>query len=352
MAIYRISKDGITAAKPTTFAAAGLTERNHLQQMLKHQVEVIAPDTLVISEEFGDWEDSRRRIDLLGVDRAANLVVIELKRTEDGGHLELQALRYAAMISTMTFDKAVSIFEDYLKRNDTEIDARATLLEFLGWDDPDDDQFAQDVRIVLASAEFSKEITTSVLWLNGRGIDIRCIRMRPYVDGNNVLVDIQQVIPLPEAEEYQVRIRDKAQLERVARTQNRDLTRFDVVVGGHVHADLPKRRAILQVIRALCDSGVDPDEVTAQLPWKAGLFRTAPGQLKTEAFGQFLIDTLQAEGRQPETGRYFIADDEMIYANGKTYALSKMWGTRTTEAIDILLNEYPDRGVSYQEAAA
>lgn len=36
---------------------------------------------MVIAEEFGEWEDSKRRIDLLGLDREANLVVIELKRT-------------------------------------------------------------------------------------------------------------------------------------------------------------------------------------------------------------------------------------------------------------------------------
>ena len=61
---------------------------------------------LIVSEEFGGWEDSRRRIDLLGLDRQANLVVIELKRSENGGHMELQALRYAAMISKMTFEAA------------------------------------------------------------------------------------------------------------------------------------------------------------------------------------------------------------------------------------------------------
>lgn len=33
--------------------------------------------------------DSRLRIDLLGIDKAGNLVVIELKRTEDGGHIDL-----------------------------------------------------------------------------------------------------------------------------------------------------------------------------------------------------------------------------------------------------------------------
>ena len=61
-----------------------MQERRDLQRLLRENVEVIAPDTLVIAEEFGDWEDSRRRIDLLAIDRSANLVVIELKRTEDG----------------------------------------------------------------------------------------------------------------------------------------------------------------------------------------------------------------------------------------------------------------------------
>lgn len=222
MAIYRVTDQGLRPVERTTFASAGLRERQNLQQLIKQQVEIIAPDTLVISEELGDWDDIRRRIDLLGVDHHANLVVIELKRTEDGGHMELQAIRYAAMVSAMTFDNAVTVFGEYLERIGRNEDSRAKLLEFLEWEEPDDDHFAQDVRIVLASADFSKEVTTSVLWLNQRGIDIRCIRLRPYAEGDQVLLDIQQVIPLPEAEEYQVKIRDKARLERVARTQNRD----------------------------------------------------------------------------------------------------------------------------------
>jgi hypothetical protein len=215
---------------------AGLHERRDLQRLLRENVEVIAPDTLVISEEFGDWEDSRRRIDLLALDKNANVVVIELKRTEDGGHMELQAVRYASMVSTMTFEQAVDAFATYLKQLGREAqEARDVILDFLGWDEPDDDMFAQDVRIVLASAEFSKEITSSVLWLIDHGIDIRCVRLKPYSLAARLLVDVQQIVPLPEAPQYQFQVREKAQREREARVSNADFTRFDVKVGDEIH---------------------------------------------------------------------------------------------------------------------
>jgi len=219
MAIYEITADRIVPFDETSFEAAGLREREDLQRLLRAQIEVVCPDVLVIAEGFREWEESRREIDLLAIDKDANLVVIELKRTEDAGHAELQAIRYAAMVSAMTFDKAVEVYAEYLRTNGGAGDAGATLLEFLGWDEPDEDHFAQDVRIVLVAADFSKELTTSVMWLNQRDLDIRCVRMRPYRDGARVLVDVQQVIPLPEAQDYIVRIREKAVRERQDRVE-------------------------------------------------------------------------------------------------------------------------------------
>src|SRR3954452_18951029 len=105
MPIFEIKQDRIIALQPTACSSHGLSERGDLQRLLRDQVEIIAPDVLVVSEEFGGWEDSKRRIDLLGIDRDANLVVIELKRIDDGGHMDLQAIRYAAMVSKMTFEK-------------------------------------------------------------------------------------------------------------------------------------------------------------------------------------------------------------------------------------------------------
>jgi hypothetical protein len=119
----------------------------------------------------------------------------------------------------MTFEKAVEVYARYLHEQGKDADARVAILEFLNWEDPDEDKFAQEVRIVLASAEFSKEITTAVMWLNECGLDIRCIRIKPYGDNGRVLLDVQQVIPLPEAAEYTVKLREKEAQERVARKE-------------------------------------------------------------------------------------------------------------------------------------
>src|ERR1035441_7483314 len=93
MPLYEITADAFRSITEASLAEMKLRERGDLQRLLRAQVEVLGDDLYVIAEEFGDWEDSRRRIDLLAVDKNANLVVIELKRTTDGGHMELQSIR-------------------------------------------------------------------------------------------------------------------------------------------------------------------------------------------------------------------------------------------------------------------
>lgn len=215
----------LTPISETSFGAEGIYEREHIQQLLRNQIAVLGERLLVIAEEFGEWLDSLRRIDLLCLDSDANLVVVELKRTEDGGHMELQALRYAAMISAMTFQQLVETHARFRNAHQPDMeDAKAAILEFLEWDEVDEDQFGLDTRIVLAAADFGKELTTTVLWLIERGIDIRCIRLKPYrMATGQVLLDIQQLIPLPETANFQTQIGVKRQAARQNRTDRHDL---------------------------------------------------------------------------------------------------------------------------------
>lgn len=100
MPLYNFLADSgqIETVPEATFKETKLKERADLQRLLRDYIGVLDKDLMVLAEEFGDWEDSARRIDLLALDRDANLVVVELKR-DDCAHMELQAIRYAAMIS-------------------------------------------------------------------------------------------------------------------------------------------------------------------------------------------------------------------------------------------------------------
>lgn len=220
MPLYEINSERIAALQKTTFEEVRIRERDDLQRLLRHQIEIVVPDGYVLAEEFADWDDSARRIDLLVMDKDANLVIVELKRTSDGGHMELQSLRYAAMISQMTWHQAAEAHRQFLQRIGIQEDPASRMLDFLGWSEPNEEQFAQEVRIVLAAADFSKEITTTVLWLNERALDVRCVRLVPYKYDDRTFLDIQQVIPLPEAEEYQIKVREKATHERIARLEH------------------------------------------------------------------------------------------------------------------------------------
>lgn len=348
MPIFELTTDKLRRIQETSFSVAKIREREDLQRLLRDQIEIISPNTLIIAEEFGEWEDSRRRIDLLCVDKNANLVVFELKRTEDGGHMELQALRYAAMVSTMTLDRAIEVYSDYLSNRGNDGAAEQNLLEFLEWDDASQERFAQDVRVVLISAEFSKELTTTVLWLNDYGLDIRCVRIKPYNDNGRTLVDIEQVIPLPEASAYQVSISVKNRQERLSRAQNRDMTKYDVTVLGKFEKHMAKRSAIFFVVKELCNSGVSPEDINQLIDRDRRRFLQSDGILDSDEFIRNIVGQYELDGKTIDYGRWYCDEGELIHFDGKTYAFHKMWGgDRWDSAMKLLKDNFPKAGINF-----
>ena len=226
MALYRMKSDGLEAVPETSFEDEGVKERADLQRLLRDQPDVLEAGLFIVAEEYGDWEESRRRIDLLALDRDGRLVVIELKRTEDGGFMELQAIRYAAMVANMTFEQAVDAHREYLGRRGRDGDAHEIVRRHLQAEEDEEPEIdSQKPRILLVSGDFSRELATSVLWLNDSGLDVRCIRLQSYKNADALLVDVTQVLPLPEAQDYLVRVRERvAEAEAAGTARRRERT--------------------------------------------------------------------------------------------------------------------------------
>lgn len=311
MPIYTFKDKQIAEVKSTQFWVEGIQERTDLQSALRDKITVISPDTLVIAEEFSEWTEGGRRIDLLGIDKQANLVVIELKRDDTGAHMELQALRYAAMVSTLTFKRAIEIYQQYLGESPSDKKAEEEILNFLGWSNSLEEQFPKDIKIVLASANFSKELTTTVMWLNDRDLDIRCVRLQPYKLGEELLLDIEQIIPLPEAEEYQVKVREQASAQRAAASSSKDKTRYQFL-----EKIYNKRQLVLAVVTHYLQT--HPHTALDELRY------VFPDEIHS-SYG--VVAPLEKTGEKGGAKRYFLNEEQLLKTgDGHTVAVCSQWG--------------------------
>ena len=213
MSVYRITKDKdkekFELLEMTSFEEQGLRERSDIQRLLRDEPAVLEKGLFILSEEYSSWEDSSRRIDLLALDGEGRLVVVELKRSDQQSMMDLQAIRYAAMVANMTWDRVVAAHQEYLESRQIDDDAYSRIRVHLNVEGPETRISTRSPRIILVSAEFSKELTHSVLWLNDRDLDITCVKLQPYKSGDDLFFERSQVIPPPEAKDFQVRWRDR-----------------------------------------------------------------------------------------------------------------------------------------------
>lgn len=215
MELYEWKGDDLEPVGRVTFETEKLQEQD-LQRAVRDAPHVLEEGLFIVAEEYSNWEESGRSIDLLALDAAGRLVVVELKRTLTGNHMDLQAVRYAAMVANMTFAQVVDAHKDYLVGRGEEEDAEKRIREHLGGSG---DEIASSVpRILLASGDFSSELTTSVLWLNDNGLEITCVRLDLHRTGDDRYLSSSQVIPVPQASDYQVRMRDKTRERRARAT--------------------------------------------------------------------------------------------------------------------------------------
>ena len=188
------------------FSDLKLREREHLQEWLAHTPEALGEELLVIQKEFDGFADTRERLDLLALDKEGRLVVIENKLDDSGRDVVWQALKYAAYCSNLKRKDVPAIYQKYLDRAGGNEDAEEKLRDFLEVEDLDEVVLnpRNEQRLVLIAANFRKEVTAAVLWLLGHGVQAQCFRVVPYSFGEEVFIDLQQIIPTPEAADFMI----------------------------------------------------------------------------------------------------------------------------------------------------
>lgn len=196
--MFRVDVDNkrLIELKLTGFSDLGLKERFDIQEWIEKSPSILGEELLVIGKEV--ILPSGKRLDLLCVDKAAALVVVELKRDDSGVSVEWQAIKYASYCSNFLPEEIFKKYAGYLDKPEAE--ATKAIEEFI---DGDIESLNSDQRIILASKEFNSEVISAVLWLREFGVDIQCTRLAPYLDADGRLfIKPETIIPLPEAKDY------------------------------------------------------------------------------------------------------------------------------------------------------
>ena len=201
-----LAENRLVRLEERRFADLNLRERPHLQEWLVRMPDALGEELLIIQKEFDGFADTRERLDLLALDKEGRLVVIENKLDDSGRDVALQALKYVAYCSSLKKAEIVEIYQTYLDRWFAGANAAANLCDFLDVEDLDDLVLNEgnEQRLVLIAANFRKEVTATVLWLLGHGVRAQCFRVVPYSFGEELFVDLQQIIPTPEAADFMI----------------------------------------------------------------------------------------------------------------------------------------------------
>jgi hypothetical protein len=258
------------AIQSTDFWKENIWERKHIQEWVRHHPEILGEDLLIVSIEFDRFDKSDDRLDALAVDKAGNLVVIEFKRTADAGSADLQAIRYASMVSTLTLDQLIPYYADYLRKYGSQElateDAKAMITEFVS--NPEFIELSDRPRMILCAQDFGQELTTSVLWLRGFELDICCVRITPHRVDDHIIIVPERIIPLPEAQSYTVSVQKKKVSEEKERTAKKTNTFKHLLKTGAV-----KKGDVLRLqcnLPSYVDFDSDDDRFFATITGKAG----------------------------------------------------------------------------------
>lgn len=225
MILYRIDKqeNKLEEITVTTFAENEIKERQHIEEWIRKNPEILGEDLLIIGHEYSyDKLDINERLDLLALDRNGNVVVIEVKRDQSGKDVDFQALKYASYCARLSQKNLLDIYANYLIKHNEQTNPKDALQEFLNAEDEEDlnAMLNGTQRIIIVGKDFDKRILSVCTWLYENNIDIKCVSIKPYKLNDEIVVDVKQIIPPDKLEDYYIKKKEEKQKKEIQIDQN------------------------------------------------------------------------------------------------------------------------------------
>ena len=375
--LFQVEQAVATKATPITLADTGLTEREHLQEWVLANPEIVGEDVLILTLEFDRWLSPakspgkvRDRLDILGLDGSGALVVCELKRDKAPDTVEMQAVKYAAMAAQFTSDKLAQAYQRHLASTGEKIsveEAGERLAEHAGG--ALDPKILRRPRIVLIAGDYPDTTMTSAIWLTQMGVDVTLVRYQAYATPAGVHITTSRMWPLEQAEDLVVRPEEREEVETARETRRRTrnvVARIHeaVLLDDGAELTLAPNSQVPVPMREQLDAWLTEDPERGRAYWIAGggvrCLRWAVDGAAWSATGLVMHIIAEACGQQPQsiTGPMWWSDTDglRLYEILEEHTGEPVYSQPTTERDwsdlhRILASLQPGEWTTYKDLA-
>jgi hypothetical protein len=288
----------IGSGKPVALEPVGFQGRVDelmLERRIVENPDLVGEPLLILGHQLADFEEDRDRLDILALDRSGEIVLIELKVSEDFRVTDLQALAYAGAYAKRSRQNLAQTLQRHLQKQvgadrqtaDAEPDdiaavipdgaepslpisvsyedAVTTIAAFIEIDDFSEWQPSQHVRIKLVAPNFPRRVLQTVKWLGDvYSVRIAAITVRLFETApSEYSVAFERLLPLPADEDFDMTIRERENRQRVVNASRRPAVLPLLVNEGKLHHD--QRLWVTNVLLMQDRHRWDPDSLVFQV---------------------------------------------------------------------------------------
>lgn len=298
--LLQIDNGQPAALEPVPFQ--GRVSELTLEKWIVENPDLVGEPLLVLGHQLAEFEEDKDRLDILALDRSGEIVLIELKVSDDFRVTDLQALAYAGAYARRSSKDLARTLQRHLQKQAntaaqpaaggapvataaagdgngsgpvgaapaaptiTFDEAAAKIAAFIEVEDFGDWQPSQHVRIKLVGPNFPRRVLQTVKWLGDvYSVRLEAITVRLFETApQKFSLAFERLLPLPAEEDFDMTIRERENRKRVENTSRRPAVLPLLVNEGKLKHD-QKLWAVRTILPVEERGNYDPDSPVFQV---------------------------------------------------------------------------------------
>lgn len=152
-------------------------QESDLEILLENNPEYFFEDSKVLIIGRQVTTNLNSSIDLLGIDKFGNTVVIELKRDKTPRETLAQLLEYASFVENLDYSQLNEIYQNYLGEESSLEDYHQ---QYFNHELEEQVSYNKSTKLVIVAQKISKEIRQTALYLRKKGLDVYCMEFKYF----------------------------------------------------------------------------------------------------------------------------------------------------------------------------